>query len=121
MSVDHHERIKGVVKTALREAAAGEPFGFVVCTPAIWPMKNEKGEDVGIAPAWFVVVTIRGAGLGEPDIGNGFPVYGILPNDEDFRTVATQLLERNRRERDQVNMKAMREAGPSMSLKERPK
>jgi hypothetical protein len=121
VSTDHHERLKGVVKTALKEAAMGEPFGFVVSTPGIWPVKDDQGQDVGAAPGWFIVVTIRGAGLGEPDIGNGFPVYGVLPNDDDFRNVARRLLERCRQERDSINVKALQAVGPSMKLSERPK
>lgn len=119
MSVDHTERIKGVVKAALKQASMGEAFGFAVHGPSIWPFRGPDGTVVGQGPAWFVVVTIR-AGLGEPDIGNGFPVPGILPEDEAFRTVATGLLERDRRERDATNAKALQAAGPSMKLSERP-
>ena len=126
MSVDHHERIKGVVKAALKEACMGEPFGCAVTPPSVWPVPVAPPEREGEPPvtqnmpAWFVLVTIR-AGLGEPDIGNGFPVPGVLPTDEHFRQVATQLLERNRRERDATNLAAMQAAGPSMKLSERPK
>ena len=127
MSVDHHERIKGVVKAALKEACMGEPFGFAVTPASVWPIpvkppaRDDLPPETADMPAWFVLVTIRGAGLGEPDIGNGFPVAGILPPDEHFRQIATQLLERCRRERDATNLKAMQAAGPSMSLSERPK
>ena len=120
MSVDHHERIKGVVKTALKEACMGEPFGFSVSPASVWPLVGPQGEQLGPGPAWFVIVTIRGAGLGEGDIVAYFPVPGILPNDADFRTVATGLLERCRQERDKTNLAAFQASGPSMSLKDRP-
>ena len=121
MSVDHHERIKGVVKAALKDASIGEPFGFAVTPASIWPLVDNEGKPLGPGPAWFVTVTIRGAGLGEPDIGNGFPVPGILPSDDHFRQVATGLLERCRQERDATNLAAIQAAGPSMKLSERPK
>lgn len=122
MSIGHQARLEGVVKTALKEAAMGEPFGFAVTGPAIWPLKDGQGNDVGPGPAWFVLVTIRASGLGEPDIGNGFPVPGILPKDEDFRYVAKGLLDLNRKQRDEGNQNVIDALGegPSMKLSDRP-
>src|SRR5690242_6316147 len=96
----------------------GEPFGFAVSGPSIWPLIGPDGQPAPPGPAWFVLVTIRATGLGEPDIGNGFPVPGILPSDADMQAVAQALLARCRRERDQGDASALRAAGapvgPSM-------
>lgn len=120
MSVNHRERLECIVDKTLKMAAVGEPYGFAVNGPAIWPLQQTDGSPAQPGPAWFVMVTIRSAGLGEPDIGNGFPVPGILPDDEHFRTIATALLERCRQERDQKNAEAFAAAGPSMKLTEKP-
>lgn len=118
MSTDHHERIARIVDRALKEAALGEPYGFTVSGPSAWPQYAQtpdgKQAMAGLAPAWFVLVTIR-AGLGEPDIGNGFPIPGVLPEDELFRQVATGLLEKCRQERDAVNGQAMKQLGMDLT------
>lgn len=124
MSTNHRERLERVVDKALKQAAMGEPYGFTVSGPAIWPLKDGQGNDIPPGPAWFVLVTIR-AGLTEPDIGNGFPIPGILPNDQDFEVVARALLAKNRQERDNDNAAALGLAagapeGPSMSLADKP-
>jgi hypothetical protein len=121
MSVDHAKRIYKICDDALNQAAMGESDGLVVSTPAIWPLIDGEGKPVGPGPAWFVLVTIRSTGLGESDVGNGFPVPGFLPRDEDFRFVARGLLDKCRQERDAKNLEAFKAAGPSMSLKDRPK
>lgn len=125
MSTNHRERLERVVDKALKEAALGEPYGFAVSGPGVWPLveQDQDGQPrpVPPGPAWFVLVTIRAAGLGEPDIGNGFPVPGVLPRDADFQTVARGLLARCRAERDNANATALQAAGPSMKLSDRPK
>jgi hypothetical protein len=110
------------VKAALKEAAMGEPFGFAINGPGVWPLIDNQGQQAPPGPAWFVLVTIRAAGVGDPDIGNGFPVPGVLPEDEAFRAVAKGLLERCRREREQGNRKVLAAVGegPSMKLSDRP-
>jgi hypothetical protein len=120
--IDHNERIKGVVKTALKQKAMGEPFGFVVAPPSVWPFMDQMGNQVGQGPAWFLVVSIRSDAVGEPDIWTGFPVPGILPADEDFTRVATGLLENCLQQRE-VKKQAILQAvgvGPSMKLSEKP-
>jgi hypothetical protein len=122
VTVEHRARLEGVVKAALKEAAMGEPFGFAVNGPGVWPLIDNQGQQAPPGPAWFVLVTIRPTGVGEPDIGNGFPVPGVLPEDEAFRAVAKGLLERCRREREQGNRKVLAAVGegPSMKLSDRP-
>lgn len=120
MSIGHQKRIERVVDDALKQAAMGESYGFAVSGPSIWPLIDPAGNQVPPGPAWFVLVTIRATGVGEPDIGNGFPVPGILPSEENFRNVAQALLARCRAERDQGNAQALQAAGPSMKLSERP-
>lgn len=101
VSVKHQKRVEGVVDDALKSAAAGEAYGFVVSPPAWWPFLNEKGEPVGAGPAWCVTVTIRNSGIGEPDLSIGWPIPGFLPKDEDFRMVAKSLIAQLREVRDQ--------------------
>ena len=114
MSTNHHERIEKLVDKALKQAAMGERYGFSVSTPSLWPVLNQQGQPTGqSAPAWFVMVTIPDTAVGEPDIGNGFPVYGVLPDDEDFRKVAIGLLDRCRGDRDKANASALLEASVS--------
>ena len=124
MSIEHRARLEGVVKAALKEAAMGEPFGFAVTGPAIWPLIDNEGNPAKPGPAWFVLVTIRATGVGEPDIGNGFPIPGVLPRDEDFRFIAKAMLERCRQEREQKAAGVLAAAGvpqgPSMKLSDRP-
>jgi hypothetical protein len=122
MTVEHRARLEGVVKAALKEAAMGEPFGFAVNGPGVWPLLDGQGNPAQPGPAWFVLVTIRPTGVGEPDIGNGFPIPGVLPEDEAFRQVAKGLLERCRTEREQGNRKVLAAVGegPSMKLSDRP-
>lgn len=97
MSVDHVQRINGVVKAALKEVALGEPYGFAVTPPAIWPIIGPNGQVVGQGACWFVVVSIRD-GL-DPDISDGFVVPGFLPTDDDFRMVAQELFKKCKAQR----------------------
>lgn len=120
MSANHRERIERVVDKALKEAAMGEPYGFVISPPAFWPFLGPKGQVTGQGPAWFVVVTIRATALTEPDIYQGHPVPGFLPIDDDFRTVAQELLKLCLKERATKDAQAFA-AGPSMKLTERPR
>ena len=97
MSINHRERVERVVDKALddarKEAGVLEKPSFCVGGPSIWPVRNEKGEPTGqMSPAWFIVVTLKSGTLGEPDIGNGFPVYGIMPEDQHFEGIARGLL-----------------------------
>lgn len=95
MSTNHRERIERVVDKALKEKALGEPYGFSVAGQSIWPIHDEQGNPTGeVAPGWFIAVTIRATGLGEPDLGQGFPVYGIMPEDVHFINVAQRLFDR---------------------------
>lgn len=125
MSINHRERIEGVVKTALKEKAMGEPFGFVLSPPSVWPFMDQMGNQVGQGPAWFITVTIRSDALGEPDIWSGFPVPGILPADEDFKRVATGLLENCLQQREQKKAAVLQAvgavpSGPAMKLTDKP-
>lgn len=122
MSIKHQERIERIVDKALKEAAMGEPYGYAVefCFAPAMVNTPEGPKPIGDpTPCWFIIVTIR-AGLTEPDVGNGFPVFGILPSDEDFRVVARALLERCRQDRHEGNAKVLQAFGPSMKLSERP-
>lgn len=122
--IDHNERVKGVVKTALKEVAMGEPFGFVVSPPSVWPFLDAMGNQVGQGPSWFVVVTIKNDAVGEPDIWAGFPVPGIFPDDAQFVKTAQGLLEQCRQQREkakQAVLAAVGESGPSMKLTDKPK
>lgn len=96
--IDHTQRLTGVVKGALKEAAMGEAVGYAVSF-GYWPQTDQTGNVVGMGPAWFVFVSIRN-GLDPEPIGNGFPVHGLLPPDDAFVQVARGLLERCRQERD---------------------
>lgn len=123
MSVNHVKRLEGVVNAALKEKAMGEPYGFSINGPAVWPLVNNEGQPVGPGPGWFVLVTIRATGLTDPDIGNGFPIPGILPSDADFKIVAQAMFDKCVKDRDAQDnaiVKALGE-GPSMKLSERPK
>lgn len=111
MSTNHRERLERVVDKALddarKEAGILEKPGFAISGPSIWPIRNEQGQPTGeSAPAWFVTVTIKSTGIGEPDIGNGFPVYGILPEDKHFQSVAVGLLGKCLEERSKQDMQA---------------
>lgn len=110
MSVEHDARLRGVVKNALKDAAMGEPFGsFVTFTFAPQFAQGPDGSavPVGLAPAWFILVTIRATGLGEPDIGNGRSVYGVLPSDAEIAEAAVSLLGECRKERDDTTAKTL--------------
>lgn len=119
MAVDHTARLNGVVKAALKEAAMGETFGyFVTFTFAPMYAEGPNGERmvVGLGPAWFVFVTIRGAGLTDPDIGKGRAVEGgVLPDDEPFRDLAVTLLEECREERGQAQRGTMAQVGMDLT------
>lgn len=117
MAIDHTERIKGVVKAALKEAAMGEPFGCFAafCFAPQYAQVAGKSVMAGIAPAWFVTVTIRNTGLGQPDIGNGKAVYGILPDDAILSASAVELLADCRTERDQMNAQSLQQVGMDLT------
>lgn len=114
MSVDHVQRINGVVKAALKEVAVGEPFGFAVSPPAIWPVIGPNGQVVGQGACWFVVVSIRD-GL-DPDISDGFVVPGFLPTDDDFRDVAKKLFEGCKAQREKQQELRKEQAKAIVSL-----
>lgn len=102
MSVNHLTRVTGLVKAALKEAALNEPHGFSVSQTFVYPV-DQNGvpqRDQPMLPGWFVLVTIRNSGLGEPDIGNGFGIPGVMPEDAIFKTVAQSLFARCRKDRD---------------------
>lgn len=126
MGVSHQKRLEKVVDDALKQAALGEAYGFAVNGPGVWPLLDSEGKPAQPGPAWFVLVTIKSKLVGAADIGNGFPIPGVLPEDEAFRQVAKGLLERNRRERDQqfeqskLAAFAAANKGDSMSLADRP-
>lgn len=109
MSVNHTDRYEGVVKAALKEAALGEAFGFAVSF-GYWPLKDLAGNDLGMGAGWFIFVSIRGGGIGEPDEGNGFPVPGLLPPDELVRNVAASLLNKCRDDRDKKKNDSLAQA-----------
>lgn len=124
--IDHSSRIRGTVKAALKEAAMGEPFGyFVEFTYCPTPVKLPNGTIEPVGPplaAWFIGVSIRATGVGDPDVVDGWPVYGFVPSDEELREIAAGVLERARRKREGQNaaiMAAMPQ-GETMNLKDRP-
>jgi hypothetical protein len=108
MTTDHGRRIYKLVDDELKKNAMGEPYGLVV-EFCFAPQRNQEGVIVDMFPAWFVTVTTRATGIGEPDIGNGVPVPGIMPNDDLFRQAARWLLEKNRTDRDGAVQVAMSE------------
>jgi hypothetical protein len=101
VSINHAQRLEGVVKGALKDAALNEPFGYAVCGPSIWPLVSPEGKEIGPGAAWLVMVSIRNTNPGEGDIWHAFPIPGMLPDDESFRNVARGLLEQCRETRDQ--------------------
>lgn len=101
MSVNHHDRIEGIVKGVLKEAAMGEPFGYSVSF-GYWPLLGPKGEPVGMGAAWMIAVSVRGTSPGDEDIVTPFPVPGFLPPDEAIRNTAAGLLEQCRKDRSQA-------------------
>jgi hypothetical protein len=127
MGTRHLQRVEKIVDDHLKRVAMGEPYGFAVNGPGVWPLLDAEGKPAPPGPAWFVLVTIKSSLVGHPDIGNGFPIPGILPEDENFRQVAEGLFKRNQRERDQQMEQAKLAAfatanqGESMSLADRPK
>jgi hypothetical protein len=50
------------------------------------------------------MVTIPHTLVGQPDVGNGIPVFGVLPDDAALRAAAMALLDKNRQERGQATM-----------------
>lgn len=126
MGTRHQQRLEKVVDDHLRKVAMGEQYGYAVTGPGVWPLLDGNGNPAPPGPAWFVLVTIPSRLVGAPDIGNGFPIPGVLPEDENFRQVAEGLLRRNQRERDeqfeQSKLAAFAAAnqGESMSLADRP-
>lgn len=97
MSNDHSTRLWKVCNDALLKASLGEPYGVAV-EFTFAPFVNGEGMVVGLEPAWFVIVTIRSPLVGEPDIGHGIPVFGVMPSDKTFREIATGLLDQCRQE-----------------------
>lgn len=108
MSVNHRQRLEGVVRSALEGAAFKESYGYAV-SQCFAPQVGPGGKVAGLGPAWLVTVTIRDGLAAEP-VGHMFPVPGVLPEDRHFRAVAAQLLADCRRERDEKNAAAMAEA-----------
>lgn len=105
MSTDHSRRIWKLCDDTLRQAALGEPYGLFV--EFCFAPEIVNGQVAGFKPAWMVCVTIRNSGLGLPDIGNGAPVFGLVPPDELFRQAATALLELDRKQREEGNASAL--------------
>ena len=97
MSTEHSPRIHRVINAALKTAAMGEPYGFFA-EYVFAPVRDKDGIIIDLAPAWFVLVTIKSPLIGEPDLGHGFPVYGVLPTDDAFRETAVNLLALARQE-----------------------
>lgn len=115
--IDHYERIKHVVRDALKQAAMGEPFGMVLSPPAIWPHLDAQGKVLGPGAAWFIIVSIRDdSEIGAPDLSDGYIVSGFLPKDDHFREVATAILEKLRQERERRRAAMVQQAKAVASL-----
>ena len=91
MSTDHTRRLYRAADDALRKAAMGEPYGLAV-EFTFAPVMGPGGQPTGLGPAWFVIVTIRSPIVGEPDLGHGIPVHGVLPAEQTMAEVAVDLL-----------------------------
>lgn len=51
-----------------------------------------KDGQTGLTPSWTVVVSVRHKLIGYKDKAGGMPVPGVVPADEDFRTVTANLV-----------------------------
>lgn len=52
-----------------------------------------KNGQAGFGPTWSLLVTLRSKLIGYGPVGIAQPVSGVLPGDDDFRLVASALLE----------------------------
>jgi hypothetical protein len=115
--IDHHSRIQGVVKSALKRAALSDSFGYYVA-PCIVPAmaQTPKGQTFGgFHPGWMVSVTIRDTNnLGSGDLIDGGSLIGSLPPDEAFEELAMSLYERLRDRRDQAGKQALSIIGKNL-------
>lgn len=90
--IDHTPRINGVVKNAVKEAALGEPAGYVVSF-GYWPILDpQTGQNLGTGPAWVVVVTMKSPIVGAADLDAVFAIPGAVPPDDQFQAIARGLV-----------------------------
>lgn len=116
MSINHRERVERVVDKALKEAALGEPYGFWVA-PGHWPYIDlATGKEVGNGPALWITVTIRATGLGDPDLGKGYALPGVLPEDADIQFVAVGLFKGLLMDRERRDVMAVEQAKRQASM-----
>ena len=98
-ATNHRTRLDGVVKAAVMQTGFGESFGYYVeCS--IMPTPQ------GLQPGWLIGVSIRD-GLADEPIALAAPLPGLLPPDDQFRTMAQALLSQCRDERDRRNAAAV--------------
>lgn len=117
MSVDHNQRLTGVVKAALKEAALGATdYGYAVNGPLFAPVVDQAGNPVGLNPSWLVLITLR-AGLGGEQITAPGLIPGVLPSDQAFKETAQKCLENARQQREQLNAQAMQQASMEQFVK----
>jgi hypothetical protein len=102
VSVNHQKRIEGLVDQALKEVAIKEPYGYVVSMTFAPPVDGDGSPMMNKphVPSWWLFVSIRNNLVGQPDIGNGFAINGLMPPDQVFRYVAQGLFHKCLQDKD---------------------
>lgn len=104
MSVNHQKRLEGVINEAVKKVALTEPFGYAVSFTFAPPIDQDGTpiQGVPLVPSWWVFVSIRNSLVGQPDLGNGFAINGVLPPDDAFRFVAAGLFQKCMKDREKA-------------------
>ena len=94
--IDHVSHIASVVKDELaRQCAAngiGKDEAGYMAEFTFAPVINDQGAMVTLAPAIFVVVSLRSLLIGQRAKEGGLPAYGVVPPDEALRAVVARLV-----------------------------
>ena len=96
--IDQAKRLREIFGAELKKLALGDTVGYAVDGPQYVPSPQ------GITMGWVIMVSLKHNMLiGQPDIGVGCPVMGVLPPDEVFRKGAEYILDEARKLRQEAN------------------